>query len=100
MSQPAPTISDSEITLRNLFDALVRCSLERIEAERKEDDEVVSNGPGLFNCKEAAEYLGVGKSKFGRLRKRGLVTRVDQDGMLRFARTDLDEYIAKLKRRR
>ena len=88
MRQPDPT-TDSSAMLRDLFDALVRCSLERIEAERNKGDKVV-DGPGLFKRNEACDYLSIGLTKFNSLRRKGHVRGVDVDGTLRFTRTDLD----------
>jgi DNA-binding transcriptional MerR regulator len=49
--------------------------------------------PGSFGREKAAEYLDISPRKLDDLQARGLVVPVSLDGMKRFRRVDLDEYL-------
>lgn len=49
--------------------------------------------PGLLRHGEAAEYLGVSPRTLDEYQARGLLIAVDLDGMKRWRRDDLDEFI-------
>lgn len=48
-----------------------------------------------FNGQEAANYLGLSKTTFWRLRQRHKIRSFEIDGILRWKKSDLDEFIEK-----
>jgi len=55
--------------------------------------ETTDNAPAVYTKRGACEYLGVGRTKFDQLRRKGLVPDRRVDGALRFFREDLDAYL-------
>jgi excisionase family DNA binding protein len=56
--------------------------------------------PRLFRAAEAAQYLGMGVTKFRELVAQGRIAQPsEEDGLVRWDRTDLDEYADGLRQR-
>jgi DNA-binding transcriptional MerR regulator len=52
--------------------------------------------PGTFGREKAAEYLDISPRKLDDLQSRGLIVPVSLDGMKRFRRSDLDDFLDRL----
>lgn len=50
--------------------------------------------PAALRLDEAAEYIGMSPRKLTELQARNEIIPIDVDGMKRYARTELDRYIA------
>lgn len=50
--------------------------------------------PAALRLEEAAEYIGMSPRKLTELQRRSEIIPIDVDGMKRYARTELDRYIA------
>ena len=80
----------------DFLDAVVRTSVERIEAQRSANGR--SGGPAAFDRKGAADYLAIGTTTLDRLRAEGQIKTVNVAGMPRYTRATLDRYLHQQER--
>jgi hypothetical protein len=73
------------------FAAIAVAGLQSVAAEIK---------PAAFDAKDAAKYLGIGRTKLHEMRVAGLIVPVDVEGCPRYLRKHLDKYLADLEKRR
>ena len=77
--------------------ALREMILEVVEEVRPELEKTLTAGPKYLNVSGAAEYLGVSRSTFWKLREAYPLKQYDFDGTVRFKPSDLDAWAEQFK---
>ena len=80
--------------LTRLVDIIVKGSLRRIAEDESMHPDFAALAPAVVSSKAAAAYLGVSTQTLGRMRKKGLIQRVEIAGATRYTRKELDRFIA------